>query len=212
MSTLVYMKILEQNPSKYDRGMKILTLGRIDKIKKEIVSTWVKPDYDILEIGCGAGTLAAKMTERGSRVTGIDISEKMLAVARKNAPDAEFIHLTATEIDKLKENKFDCIVATLSFSELSEDELILVLQSSAVLLKEGGKLVVADEVLPDRWWKRIFTGLIHLPLAVITFLITQNTTHALKKFDERLRQSDFNVIFRKNYLLGTLALIVSEKK
>ncbi len=212
MSTLVYMKILEQNPSKYDRGMKMLTLGRIDRIKKDIVSTWVEPGYDILEIGCGAGTLAAKMTEQGGHVTGIDISERMLAVARKNAPKAEFIHITATEIDKFGEGKFDCIVATLSFSELSEDELILVLQMSAVLLKDNGKLVVADEVLPDMWWKRIFTGLIRLPLAVITFLITQNTTRALKKFDEHLRQSNFNVIFRKNYLLGTLALIVAEKK
>ena len=37
MSTTVYMKMLEQNPAKYDRGMRILTLGRIDRIGVDLV-------------------------------------------------------------------------------------------------------------------------------------------------------------------------------
>ena len=47
MSTLVYMKILEQTPDKYDRGMRIITLGCIDHIKKEITSNRIKPGYDV---------------------------------------------------------------------------------------------------------------------------------------------------------------------
>ncbi len=35
MSTLVYMKLLEKTPARYDRGMRFLTLGRIDRIKRE---------------------------------------------------------------------------------------------------------------------------------------------------------------------------------
>ena len=211
MSTLVYMKILEQTPAKYDRGMRILTLGRIDRIKREIASLWVQPGYDVLEIGCGTGTLAALMTERGARVVGIDISEGMLAAARKNAPDAEFIHMTATEIGKLGENRFDRLVATLSFSELSEDELDLVLRASSDLLKAGGKLVVADEVSPRQWWNRLLARLIRWPLVAITFLFTQNTTHALEMFEERLERAGFRLSSRKEYLLGTLAIIVAEK-
>jgi len=83
MSTLIYMKILEQTPGKYDRGMRILTFGRIDRIKQEIALTQIEAGHEILEIGCGTGTLAAMMTARGAHVVGIDISESMLAAARR---------------------------------------------------------------------------------------------------------------------------------
>ena len=82
MSTLVYMKLLEQTPAKYDRGMRVITLGRVDRIKREIAAGWVEPGHSVLELGCGTGSLARLMTERGADVTGIDISEPMLAVAR----------------------------------------------------------------------------------------------------------------------------------
>ncbi len=212
MSTLIYMKILEQTPGKYDRGMRILTFGRIDRIKQEIALTQVEVGHEILEIGCGTGTLAARMTARGAHVVGIDISESMLAAARRNAPEADFIHMTATEINGFGEERFDRIVATLSFSELTEDEFDLVLRACTAVLKPGGKLVVADEVLPRRWWNRLLASLIRWPLAAITFLLTQNTTHALRMFEERLGRAGFEVASRKDYLFGTLALVVAERK
>ncbi|NIA14516.1 MAG: methyltransferase domain-containing protein [Nitrospiraceae bacterium] len=211
MSTLVYMKMLEQTPAKYDRGMRLLTLGRIDRIKREIASIWVEPGNDVLEIGCGTGTLAALMTERGAHVLGIDVSEPMLAVARESAPRAEFRHMTATEIDQLGAERFDRIVATLSFSELSEGELEYVIGASAGILKPGGKLVVADEMPASRWWQRSVARLVRWPLAALTFLLTQNTTHALRRFEERLDRTRYRVLHRERYLLGTLALVVAEK-
>ncbi|NOZ84025.1 MAG: class I SAM-dependent methyltransferase [Epsilonproteobacteria bacterium] len=211
MSTLVYMKILERTPEKYDRGMRILTLGRIDRIKLEIASLWVKSGHYVLEIGCGTGRLAALMTARGAHVAGIDISESMLTAARRNAPEAELIHMTATEIDKLERNRFDRIVATLSLSELEEDEIAFVLRDSFVLLKTGGKLIIADEVKVPTWRKRFLACFVSWPLSVLTFLLTRNTTHALKRLEGRLEQTGFRIVARKNYLLGTLALIVAEK-
>ena len=211
MSTLVYMKMLEQTPAKYDRGMRLLTLGRIDRIKREIASVWVAPGHDVLEIGCGTGALAALMTERGACVVGIDISEGMLATARGNAPGAEFIHMTATEIGRLGAERFDRIVATLSFSELSREELDHVLRASIDALKPGGRLIVADEVPPRRWWQRIISRLVRWPLSALTFLLTQNTTRALKAISARLERAGFRLLSRKDYLLGTLAILVAEK-
>ena len=130
---------------------------------------------------------------------------------RSSAPEAEFIHITATEIGQLGTKRFDRVVATLSFSEFSEDELDYVLRLSAEALKPGGKLVVADEVLPAVWWQRIIFYLVRWPLTALTFLLTQNTTHALKAFENRLGRTGYRTIFYKRYLLGTLALIVAEK-
>lgn len=49
------------------------------------------PGAHVLDLCCGTGQLAQVLIERGYRVTGVDGSEQMLAFARQNAPEAEFI-------------------------------------------------------------------------------------------------------------------------
>ncbi len=210
MSTTVYMKLLEQTPEKYDRGMRILTLGRIDDIKQHIAETCVKRNSKVLEIGCGTGKLAALLVQQGCDVYGIDISKPMLEVASTNAPQAQFAHMAATQIDELEEACFDHIVSTLVFSELSKDELDYVLDDARRVLKPGGTLIVADEMVPSRWWQRLVFYFVRLPLAALTFLLTQNTTHALRSFEARLEQAGYRVRSTRQYLFGSLGLVVSE--
>jgi SAM-dependent methyltransferase len=45
----------------------------------------------ILDLCCGSGQMARALTTRGFRVVGLDSSEPMLRLARKNAPRAEFM-------------------------------------------------------------------------------------------------------------------------
>lgn len=65
----------------YTRG----TLGEVDFIEKEI-------NYDkkckILDIGCGTGRHDIELAKRGYNVTGIDLSESMLAKAKEKAEKA----------------------------------------------------------------------------------------------------------------------------
>ncbi len=46
---------------------------------------------EVLEIGCGTGNLASKFMESGFRYCGLDMSEEMLAIAKKNYPKGEFV-------------------------------------------------------------------------------------------------------------------------
>lgn len=211
MSTLVYMKILELSPARYDRWMRLLTLGRVDRIKKEIAARWIKPGDDVLEIGCGTGSLAALMIGRGAEVTAIDISVRMLAEAAGRAPAADFQHLTALEIDKFPEGKFNRIVATLSLSELAANELDMVLELAATLLSPGGLLLVADEVRAKRPWQRFLAALVRWPLTAVTFLLTQQTTHVIREFESKAESSGFEIMRRREYLLGTMAFFVAKK-
>jgi len=50
----------------------------------------LQPGARILDVCCGTGCLAARLTARGYRVTGLDVSQEMLVYARANAPAAEF--------------------------------------------------------------------------------------------------------------------------
>jgi len=190
--------------------MRILTLGRVERIKHRIASAWVEPGHAVLEIGCGTGSLAALMAARGANVVGVDTSEAMLAVARKSVPAVEFLHMTATEIDQLGAKRFDRIVAVLLFSELSEDEVDYVLRATCSLLTPAGRLIVADEVLPTSWWCRVLGNLVRWPLAALTFLLTQTTTHALKGSERRLEGAGYRLLDQERYLLGTLGLFVAQ--
>ena len=132
----VFMKWLETSPKDYDRGIQILTLGRLRHLKQELASRYIHVGDQVLELGCGTGELTVLMAERGANVTGVDISSGMLSeahkkIAAKHLDEQVTLKLTdATMIAEVFEpGSFDLIVATLVFSELSPDEQRYVLES-----------------------------------------------------------------------------------
>jgi len=61
-----------------------------------------KPGERILDCGCGAGQLTAKIAAAGAQVAGMDLSPDMIAKARANFPEIEFKigDATAFEVDE----------------------------------------------------------------------------------------------------------------
>lgn len=47
-------------------------------------------DGTVIDLGCGSGVLASVVARAGYRVIGMDISDAMVAIARKRAPESEF--------------------------------------------------------------------------------------------------------------------------
>ena len=72
---------------------------------------------------------------------------------------------------------------------ISEDELIYTIGESKRILKPGGLLLVADEVRPGSIFKMVINCMIRLPLAVITYLITQTTIKALDNLPDKIKES-----------------------
>jgi SAM-dependent methyltransferase len=64
---------------------------RIFPAVAKMVAGKIPPNAKILDLCCGTGQLARLLTEKGYQVTGLDGSAAMLQLARKNAPQAEFI-------------------------------------------------------------------------------------------------------------------------
>ena len=158
----VFMKWLETSPKDYDRGIQLLTLGRIHHIKAGIANRYVRRGMRILEIGCGTGTLTALLAARGAQVTGIDASPAMLAEAQKKVTAQGLSdHVTLKYMDaamigeRFPAASFDLITSTLVFSELSTDEQRFVLQACRKLLAPNGRLLIADEVIPAGELRRL---------------------------------------------------------
>lgn len=210
------MKWLETSPKDYDRGIQLLTLGKIQRIKEKIANNYVGDGTRVLEIGCGTGTLTRMMAERGALVTGMDASPRMLAEAERKIKEANLEdHVTLKYMDaaligdRFPAASFDLIVSTLVFSELPLDDQRFVLEACRKLLAPNGRLLIADEVIPAKSITRLLFYLVRLPLVLLTWLITRTTTNALRGFDSILTQTGFRVDAAASYLGGSLVLYES---
>ncbi len=209
----VFMKWLETTPRTYDRGIQLLTLNKLQPLKEQIASQMVDPGDRVLEIGCGTGTLAVLMARRGAKVTGIDAAPLMLAEAqRKVVVEGLEDHVNLTQMDAsvltdhFVRGSFDVIVSTLVFSELSEPERRHVLDECRELLAPGGRLIIADEVLPQGLLSRLAYYVIRLPLVVVTWLLTRATTHPLRRLPQELATAGFRADSVASFLASSLQL------
>ena len=212
----VFMKWLETSPKDYDRGIQLLTLGKIMRVKERIANSYAHEGTRILEIGCGTGTLTLRMAQRGATVTGIDASPRMLAEAEKKVKEAHLEenvslkYMDAALIgDRFPAASFDLIVSTLVFSELPLDDQRFVLEACQKLLTPDGRLLIADEVIPARLIPRLFFYLARLPLVLLTWLLTRTSTASLRDFDVLLAQTGFRTEAFQSYLGGSLVLYES---
>jgi len=212
------MKILESRPWRYDRGINILSAGHAKKIKNEIVANWIRPGIKVLDVGCATGELVANAARAGAEVAGIDISEGMLRVARERFEASALkgktalYHAGVTELDELfADNAFDVITATLVFSELYPAERIWAMTEFHRILKPSGMLVLADEVRPRAFIKRLVYAIIRVPLAIATYFVAQVGTKAIPDMAKEISQAGFSVVSEKRSLFDSFVLICAQK-
>jgi len=198
MSSFVWMKFLESTPERYDRGVALLSRGRIADVYEKIAELAASPGKRVLDIGCGTGGVSLACAARGAHVVAIDSNAGMLEIARgKPVPrdqggDIEWLELGLAEIeDRFPEAHFDAIVSCLVFSELSPDEQVYALDMARSRLVPGGRLVIADEALPTSGPQRLWYRMRQLPLALVTYLLTQTSTRPVARLADTIRLSGF---------------------
>jgi len=212
------MKILESRPHRYDWGIDFLTKGEAGKIKEHIVTNFVRSGMAILDVGCGTGDLAVRAAQAGAFVTGIDISQGMLAVAqervKKNGLENKVVlhHAGVVEIDSLFDEKsFDLITSTLVMSELYAEERKWALKELFRTLKPDGKLLVVSEVRPKHFLKRAIYYALRFPLALITYLICQTGTKPVKNLADEMREAGFEITEERYSFLESFVTVVARR-
>jgi len=100
---------------------------------------------DILDVGCGDGTLLACLAQlygRDVRLCGIDLSAAELAHARARVPQAQLVRGDASSAD-MRENSYDVVTSHLAF--MAMPALRTVLQRAHRALRDGGLLAFVIE-------------------------------------------------------------------
>jgi SAM-dependent methyltransferase len=97
---------------------------------------------DILDVACGTGQIAVRLAQKGYEVTGVDLSDDMLLIAREKAEQAGLsISLFQQNMTELEVGKsFDCISIFCDSLNYLQSEQEVQQTFSAVFqhLKQGG--------------------------------------------------------------------------
>ncbi|MCC8991834.1 MAG: class I SAM-dependent methyltransferase [Streptococcus sp.] len=96
----------------------------------------------ILDAGCGAGEPTARyFVDRGDTVTGIDVSERMLMLARRQVPEATFQQMDMRDLTFLSAS-FDAITAVYTVFHLPRADHAALFAGFARVLAPGGQVLL----------------------------------------------------------------------
>jgi len=118
----------------------------------------IKRGGKVLDLGCGAGYPVARgLADRGFRVTGIDISRRMLARARKAVPEGTFLHRDMAN-PGLPARAFDGAVAMHSLFHVSWRVQPKVFRAVRLILRPGAPFLFNLGIERDREYTDEYMG------------------------------------------------------
>jgi len=100
----------------------------------------------VLDLGCGEGYCSRMLSQRGAHVVGLDLSERMITLARE-AERAEPLGICYDVADAVQadlgEASVDLVVAVFLFNYLRVDQMRRTMANAHRMLKPGGHFVFA---------------------------------------------------------------------
>ena len=128
-------KLVEQGYNKIAKDY--YSHRNLDKFNNELeeFASLLSDNAHVLDVGCGAGIPTAKF------LTGIDLSDTMLSLARENVPSAEFIKMDMNELE-FNKNTFDGIVSVYALFHVPKEKHSEIFKKFFKILKPDGILLI----------------------------------------------------------------------
>ncbi len=137
----------------YDRLNRVMTLGLDRCWRKHAVKGL---HGNVLDVACGTGDRVVELLKQGCIVTGVDLSEEMLAIAKVKAPTATYMIADAESLP-FEDAAFDTV--TCAFGVRNLVHLEQGLKEMLRVLKPGGRMVILELATPDNPLLRPFYNL-----------------------------------------------------
>ena len=147
-------QIIEQNKDVYNNIAAHFSSTRAFLWRDlESLAGFVKPKDRVLDIGCGNGRLYQIFANLSISFTGIDISEKLIEIAKERYPKCSFEVANMTELP-FEGKKFDVIFSLVAFHHLPTQETQLkALEEMKRVLKSKGKIILLNWNAYSDWVK-----------------------------------------------------------
>ena len=155
----------------YDRVGAALSFGQDPRWRRTMVSSVPRDGGTVLDIATGTGLVAERLLARGHRVTGLDQSPDMLAVARRRFGDRiELVEASATEIP-FPNASFDHLTFTYLLRYV--DDPGATLAELARVVRPGGTIASLEFCVPRGVWRPLWDLYVGVGLPVAGRLISR---------------------------------------
>ncbi len=218
-------KMFDQISSTYDRTNRIISFG-MDQRWRAKVASFLPPQKNlkILDLATGTGDQALAMIKSQASIhsiTGIDLSEEMLEIAKKKIP-AKMQFLTA-DAEKLPFGAASFDAATFSFGIRNVLSPLGALKEIHRVLKPKGRSLILEFSLPPQPIRMFFLFYLRHILPFIAGIISKNRNAykylnqtiehfpSGKDFCLLMREAGFERIREVPMNLGSVTLYIGEK-
>lgn len=151
----VVKEIFDAEYEEYDKNVRD-TLPHYEEMNHKVIEL---VDYeqnkaiDILDLGIGSGFTAVGLLEKfpNSKLTGIDLSKKMIQMARNRLSrlSNKVSYVQGNIIDFKPIHKYDVAVAVLSIHHLNREEKKQFFKKMFDALNENGLFIIGDLIIGD---------------------------------------------------------------
>ncbi|WP_303872049.1 bifunctional 2-polyprenyl-6-hydroxyphenol methylase/3-demethylubiquinol 3-O-methyltransferase UbiG [Acetobacterium wieringae] len=107
----------------------------------EMINTMIPPESKILDLGCGPGLYAERLSKKGHRVTGVDISKNSIdyAIAQREKNHSAIEYINGDYLKLEIEGEFDFVMMIYcDFGVLVPEERLALIKKIQRFLKPGG--------------------------------------------------------------------------
>jgi demethylmenaquinone methyltransferase/2-methoxy-6-polyprenyl-1,4-benzoquinol methylase len=155
----------------YDRVGAILSFGQDPRWRRAMVARVPRDGGTVLDVATGTGLVAEQLLARGHRVTGLDQSPEMLAVARRRfAGRVELVEASATEIP-FENASFDHL--TFTYLMRYVDDPGATLSELARVVRPGGTIASLEFCVPRGGWRPLWDLYVDIGLPVAGRMISR---------------------------------------
>lgn len=110
----------------------------------------VRAGMKVLDVATGTGAQALAFAARGAEVTGVDLSEAMLRIARRKSRSSNLTFLRADAATlPFPDESFDAACISFALHEMPRSVRTAVVRELSRVTRPGGTVVVVDWALPE---------------------------------------------------------------
>ena len=113
------------------------------------------PPGEALDVGCGTGALAGRLSRSGFTVTGLDPSQGMLDVMAEAEPSVRSVRGDGAELP-FDDQSFDLTLTVAALHHIADPDAVhKTLTEMVRVTREGGRIVIWDHNPRNPYWKSL---------------------------------------------------------